>query len=235
VPADQVGERRIPWSGDLPSGLLEGGVDARHDPLTGLPNRALLIERVADALVAREHLPERSRDVVALLTCGCHGAGRHDPGSGTDAETGTGGGVGDEVLAAVAGRLLRVVRATDCVGWLGTDQFAVLCTDMYAPSGAEVVADRLLAALALPYELDDAVLCLTVSVGVSVAAPSTTPRLLLGEADSAMAAARRAGGDRFTWYEHGEPGRSRLPQHAASTPLAPVSLADRRTEDRPGV
>lgn len=90
-------------------------------------------------------------------------------------------------------------------------------------------------ALALAYVLDDAVLCLTVSVGVSVAAPETTPSMLSGEADSAMVAARRAGGGRFTWYLHGEPAGPRLPQHGVTRLPASATPVSRPTEDKPGV
>jgi diguanylate cyclase (GGDEF)-like protein len=113
------------------------------------------------------------------------------------------------VLAEVAGRLRLAVRASDSVCRLGDDRFAVLCTEMDAADAAEVVAQRVLASLSVPFEMDEAVLRLTVSIGVSVAAAGTTPSMLLGEADIAMSAAKQRGGDRFAWYEPRAPAWAR--------------------------
>ena len=162
-----------------------------HDPLTGLPNRALLTEHVTRALAARA----RSGGEVALLYFDCDGFKKINESAGHVA--------GDQVLTDVAGRLLHSVRMTDSVARLGGDEFAVLCTDLDAAAEAEMVAARLLATFARPFELDEMALHLTVSIGLSVAGPGTTTEELLREADTAMYEAKRDGRDRFATYEEG--------------------------------
>jgi diguanylate cyclase (GGDEF)-like protein len=182
---------------------------ALHDPLTGLPNRALFDERLDRALLAREH-------DLAVLFCDVDDFKRINDDHGHDA--------GDEVLREVARRLLGCLRATDTVARLGGDEFAILVLD--ALDVAEL-GERLVAALAAPYDLDGTTVCVSASLGIAEhhATHSARPRrvhdrrsarrpvvpaeeerdavarALLTRADTAMYAAKRGGKNRAVALE----------------------------------
>src|ERR1700683_2759786 len=105
---------------------------ATHDPLTGLPNRALIIDRLG-------HMLGRSRrhktPVAALFVDLDNFKGINDS---------LGHAAGDELLRAVAARLQRVVRDSDALGRLGGDEFVVLAEDLSLAAGPELIAERLL-------------------------------------------------------------------------------------------
>jgi ammonium transporter, Amt family len=164
---------------------------AFHDSLTGLPNRALFFNRVAQA-VARA---ERGRSTVAVMlldldrfklindTLGHH--------------------VGDELLVTVAQRLSGVLRASEHLARLGGDEFAVILEDVATGSELELaaVARRMLGALAEPLAVGDLILSPTASIGISVAESGDTPISLMRDADSAMYQAKGAGRGRFSFFD----------------------------------
>ncbi len=164
---------------------------ALHDPLTGLPNRTLMTEYIAHALSARE----RSGGDVALLYCDCD--------EFMQINDSVGHAVGDQVLAALGGRLHQAVRLSDSVARMPGDEFVVLCTDLDSAAEAEAVAERLMKACSLPYELDSGTLHLNISVGVSVAGPDSDPESMLREANTAMYLAKRDGRGLIRAYEPG--------------------------------
>jgi diguanylate cyclase (GGDEF)-like protein len=148
---------------------------ALHDPLTGLPNRALLMDRLGQLLEPTRRAPEP----LAVLFCDLDG---FKPVNDT-----AGHAVGDEVLVQAAGRLQAAVRPGDTVARLGGDEFVVLCPGLDRTGAARAVADRITASFDTP--LTDArgrEHRVGVSVGVAVCDLGDTPETALAAADAAM-------------------------------------------------
>jgi diguanylate cyclase (GGDEF)-like protein len=155
---------------------------ALHDPLTDLPNRALILDRIDQMLARsrREHTP------VAVLFL--------DLDNFKDVNDTLGHGVGDKLLAGVAARLTSAIRQEDTVGRLGGDEFVVLAEGASLAAGAEVVAERILDVLATPFEIAgiESPLSVTASIGIAEGR-RTTPDELLRDADIALYQAKAAG------------------------------------------
>ena len=155
---------------------------ALHDPLTGLPNRALFADRLKHAVAQLERRPSRLAVLYIDLDDFKPVNDRH------------GHAVGDELLVAVSERLRRAVRQTDTVARLGGDEFALLAMDLREAAGAEVAARRLRGAIEdAPYQLSTAVIKLHASIGVAVTDSSRRDKALeiLEEADRAMYVQKR--------------------------------------------
>jgi diguanylate cyclase (GGDEF)-like protein len=151
---------------------------ARHDPLTGLPNRVMLSERVTE-LVEREPIPE-----FALMLL--------DLDHFKDVNDGLGHSVGDTVLQKIASRLKRAVRADDVVCRLGGDEFAILVADA---SAASAVAQRLLTTLDRSIEINGMSMEIGGSIGCAIAPEDGISfEELLRHADVAMYQAKRRRG-----------------------------------------
>lgn len=161
---------------------------ARHDRLTGLPNRSAFLERIATALpLARR-------------------AGRHAAVLGIDLDNFKlvnethGYGVGDRVLVRQARRVLDVLRTGDEAAHFGADEFWVLLSDLAQPQEAATVAERLRAALSRPLDLVDPPVHPSASIGVTlVHGPDSDPEALLHAAERALLQAKASakGGIRF--------------------------------------
>jgi diguanylate cyclase (GGDEF)-like protein len=149
---------------------------ATHDPLTGLPNRVLVNDRLEHSLLRRE----RGRLAVALL----------DVNGFKRINDTLGHAVGDTVLRQVAGRLVRHTRTGDTVARLGGDEFLVIAEDL-EPGGEQLVLDRLHSAFAEPLELDTGPLDVRSSIGLALAERGDTVDTLLRRADDAMYADKR--------------------------------------------
>ncbi len=169
---------------------------AHHDSLTGLPNRAQVMDRATQMLARTRRDPER---VGAALFLDIDGFKSVNDTLGHAA--------GDELLQAVAARLLRVVRDEDTVGRLGGDEFILLIESSAGDEGADLVAERVLGALRLPIPLPgfDTSATITASVGIAVGQRATAEQLL-HDADLALYAAKDGGKDRFKLYEAGSAG-----------------------------
>jgi diguanylate cyclase (GGDEF)-like protein len=158
---------------------------ARHDPLTGLPNRARLHELI-DAELRRADQP-----AVAVLFLDVDGF--------KDVNDSLGHEVGDDLLRQLAIRLSSTIRAQDVVGRLGGDEFVILCRET-GPDAAEVLAGRCQTALAEPFRLAGRRMRLGASIGI--AGLGTGERTcsrstdLVRDADLAMYAAKAAGRNR---------------------------------------
>ena len=166
---------------------------ATHDPLTGLPNRTLILDRVEQMLArgARSQTP-----VAALFVDLDNFKGINDT---------LGHGAGDELLQAVAGRLDGVVRGADTLGRLGGDEFVVISEEAACDGGPQLVAERLLEALEPPFRLDAAKevdLTITASVGIAMGEQSSAEELLR-DADIAMYRAKWDGRNRYVIFENG--------------------------------
>jgi diguanylate cyclase (GGDEF)-like protein/PAS domain S-box-containing protein len=160
--------------------------EALHDPLTGLANRALLKERLDRALARGE----REARPVGVLNL--------DLDDFKVVNDTWGHAAGDELLVAVAARLTGAVRPGDTVARFGGDEFVVLLEDLAGPGEAAAVADRIVTALAVPFEVQGEPVATRASVGVAVAAAgATAPETILKEADTAMYAAKAAGKGRY--------------------------------------
>ncbi len=183
---------------------------AFHDGLTGLPNRALLHDRVEHALAALS----RSGGLVALCFCDLDGFKAVNDSLGHQA--------GDELLVVAAKRLASIVRGGDTVARLGGDEFAVLFDNISTPDIATALAERMVSVLREPAAAAGQQNALTVSVGVAFADMGTTTEQLLSEADTAMYEAKALGKDRFTVFE--SQMRSRLIDRIAMTNAFRTSL-----------
>ncbi|WP_344650374.1 GGDEF domain-containing protein [Cryptosporangium japonicum] len=165
---------------------------AYHDPLTTLANRALLESRLEQALGER-----RSAGQVALLLLDLDGFKQVNDVHGHPA--------GDELLRAIAARLRGCVRGTDTVARLGGDEFAILLSGVDDPELVATTADRVVAAIREPIDVEGRTVAVGVSVGVAVAEPGATAgvRELIRAGDQAMyrRKATRAGG--WERYEAG--------------------------------
>ena len=154
---------------------------ALHDPLTGLPNRALLLDRLGKALARLQRLGGR----VAVFFVDLDRFKQTNDSLGHQA--------GDHVLVAVADRLRSVLRTQDTVARLSGDEFVVVCEGLHAELTATVIANRLAAALAEPVVLGENVIPTWASIGIAVTDnPEDEPEALLRDADMAMYKAKRA-------------------------------------------
>jgi diguanylate cyclase (GGDEF)-like protein len=164
---------------------------ALHDPLTGLPNRALVLDR------AKQMLARTARQPGAVA-----GALYIDIDGFKHVNDNLGHAAGDRLLCVAGERLQRAVREQDTVGRLGGDEFVVLVEatpDQLAP---DVLADRLTEALREPVELGDAGKLFSVTASIGVASGQyATPDELLRDADLALYAAKAAGKDRYALFD----------------------------------
>jgi diguanylate cyclase (GGDEF)-like protein len=155
---------------------------AHHDALTGLANRAQLIQSLEAALAV---LPLR-RDGIALHFVDLDRFKRVNDSLGHDG--------GDSLLKTVAERLRAVIRIEDVVARLGGDEFVVLQTGVAGKVQAEDFARRIISAVTAPMTLKDRPFVATVSVGVALApADGTNPERLLKSADLALYKAKADG------------------------------------------
>jgi len=163
---------------------------ALHDPLTGLPNRLLFVDRLTTAAARQER--EGGPGIAVLFL---------DLDAFKDVNDTHGHRTGDLTLVEVAGRLARAVRGTDTVARLGGDEFAVICERADADA-AELVASRIQQSLKEPLDVDGHVLEVSMSIGVALSPPYDADDLLR-LADLAMYRAKSAAGDGVVTYDEG--------------------------------
>lgn len=155
---------------------------ALHDSLTGLPNRALILDRIAQSLsrTRRSHLP----CAVMFL----------DIDDFKDINDTMGHQAGDELLVAVGARLTATLREGDTAGRLGGDEFIVLIEESSLAAGVKTIADRLLEVLAPPFAISASEVPITISASIGVASSEGhTADELLRDADIALYQAKAAG------------------------------------------
>ncbi|MEP7090445.1 MAG: EAL domain-containing protein [Nocardioidaceae bacterium] len=169
---------------------------ARHDVLTNLPNRGLLLDRVGHAL----QMSRRRSTRITLLFVDLDGFKPVNDRFGHAA--------GDAVLIDVAQRLTSCVRASDTVARLGGDEFALLLEDV-RPAEVSSACERILAALSRGVHVAGHQLSLSASIGVAFGDSSETAESMLRNADLAMYEAKARGKNQFVEYERAI-GRSRL-------------------------
>ena len=161
--------------------------NAFHDALTGLPNRALFMDRLERAI---EH-GKRNRDSqVALLFL--------DLDRFKVINDSLGHLLGDELLTAIAERLKACLRPMDTIARLGGDEFTILVEELKDISDSIRLAERIQAELAKPFTLDGQEVFTTVSIGIALsAAGDLRPEDLLRDADIAMYRAKSQGSARY--------------------------------------
>jgi diguanylate cyclase (GGDEF)-like protein len=159
---------------------------ATRDPLTGLGNRQLMRDRLTAALARAR----RSGRPVGVLLLDLQRFRQVNDVHGHDA--------GDELLRVVADRLRSGVRTEDTVGRLGADQFAVVAEDLRTAQDILVIAERLVESLGRSVPVAGRIVRAPASLGVALSHPDTDgPDQLFREAEAAMTAAKRQGGNRY--------------------------------------
>ena len=162
---------------------------ATHDPLTALPNRTLLRDRLVGAIQRLERTP----GTVAVLFVDIDNFKVINDSLGHDR--------GDQLLQAMSARLQSAVRPGDVVARFGGDEFVVLCDNLSGIDEAERVGERIGALAASPFLLDGSQYVVSVSTGIAATTSATsTAGDLLRDADSAMYQAKLAGRSRFTVF-----------------------------------
>jgi diguanylate cyclase (GGDEF)-like protein/PAS domain S-box-containing protein len=162
---------------------------AHHDALTGLPNRALMFDRLTQALAQHE----RSGECFALLFI--------DIDRFKTINDSLGHNVGDAVLCRIAERIGGALRAEDTVARLGGDEFVVILNSIASETSVTGVAQKLTQAVAPPVTVGEHVIHCTTSTGISLyPRDGTDAEALLKNADTAMYEAKRSGRNTFRFY-----------------------------------
>jgi diguanylate cyclase (GGDEF)-like protein/PAS domain S-box-containing protein len=173
---------------------------ALHDPLTGLPNRALVLDRLGRAL-ARAHRT-KTRTVVLFI----------DVDRFKVVNDSLGHAYGDDLLVAVAARLRASLRETDTVARLGGDEFVVLLEDLAHDAVALDVAEKILDAMRRPFALAGREFFVTASIGLAMSTNEhDTPESMIRDADAAMYVAKGRGRNRLEVFD--ETIRFRVVRH----------------------
>ena len=163
---------------------------ALHDALTGLPNRALILDRVEQGLTRAR----RYNGQIAVMFL--------DLDQFKDVNDTFGHAIGDELLCAVSARLQGILRESDTVGRLGGDEFVVLAEGDSLNAGPEVIADRIREVLTPPFALgqdDEVRVEIRTSIGIATGLRSRADELLR-DADIALYEAKDAGRGRFVLF-----------------------------------
>ncbi len=161
---------------------------ALHDPLTHLPNRMLLQDRIEQAIEKA-----RRREVsFAVMFCDLDGFKSVNDAYGHQ--------VGDKLLIQMSHRVAGLLRAQDTFARLGGDEF-VIVFQLDAPEDAAVVAERILATVAEPFLVDALELQVSASLGIALyPADATTERELMAHADAAMYHTKDSGRNGYTFF-----------------------------------
>jgi diguanylate cyclase (GGDEF)-like protein/PAS domain S-box-containing protein len=162
---------------------------AFHDPLTLLANRNLFRDRVQHALT----LAQRGQSSVAVMFLDLDNFKNINDSLGHDA--------GDDLLQAVAQRIVKTTRSSDTVARLGGDEFAVLLEGIATITEVERLADALIETLDLPFPLNGTEVRVGASIGVAFSTPDAGAETLLSNADIAMYHAKAAGKNRHITFQ----------------------------------
>ena len=176
---------------------------AQHDPLTGLPNRILLVDRLEQGC----KFADRNSERLAVMLI--------DLDNFHDINSTHGDLVGDELLKQVAYRLTDSLRESDTVSRLGGDEFVIVISAVKDPPNLESLASRLIAQVSKPYEISGQPITTSCSIGISLYPQDANDvGTLMRRADGAMHQAKRSGRNQ---YHYAKPD----PQPAAPNPKTP--------------
>lgn len=177
VTEERVAQERLRWQ-------------ALHDPLTRLPNRFLLGDRLTRAMARAR----REQELLAVCMLDLDGFKVVNDSLGHD--------VGDELLIEVAQRLRDCVRAEDTVARLGGDEFVLLLGGLSTPAEVDRALTRVCEAVARPYESREGPVRVAASIGVTLHPLNESDAdILLRHADQAMYQAKQAGGNRYVMFD----------------------------------
>lgn len=200
---DSAGQRRC-WQGILSDitvrCLLEAQLahQAFHDPLTDLPNRALCLDRLQQAL-ARAERPNKPVSVLFI-----------DLDNFKQINDSLGHQAGDRLLVVVAQRLRNCVRPEDTVARLGGDEFVILLSQVDSEQDAMLASQRVLTTFESPIVLPNQDVFITCSIGIALSFTGQTSHDLLQNADAAMYQAKTNGKSQYALFI---PGTQRLRQN----------------------
>jgi diguanylate cyclase (GGDEF)-like protein/PAS domain S-box-containing protein len=162
---------------------------AWYDSLTGLPNRALLQDRLGVATAGAV----RDKETLATLFL--------DLDQFKNINDSLGHAIGDRLLQQVALRIADCVRASDTVARLGGDEFVIIMPNIRAPADAAFLAEKILAAVARPYAIDGRELYITPSIGIAVCPEDGCDcESLIQHADAAMYLAKENGRNNYQYF-----------------------------------
>jgi diguanylate cyclase (GGDEF)-like protein len=163
---------------------------AQHDSLTGLPNRIMLSDRLAQA-ISMAHRHQKKLAVLFL-----------DVDRFKHVNDSLGHANGDRLLQSVAQRLLSCVRSSDTVSRQGGDEFVILLAEVAHAQDAAITADKILQAMRVPHFIDEQKIHVTASIGiVGYPGDGTEVETLLKNADFAMYQAKDSGRDNFQFFK----------------------------------
>ena len=163
---------------------------AHHDYLTGLPNRLLLDDRLAQAMTAAG----RQHQQLAVLFV--------DVDRFKHVNDSLGHAIGDELLLSIAGRLVASVRGSDTVSRQGGDEFVILLSAIAHAEDAALSANKILSALGTPYHVKEHDLQVTASIGIGVYPDDgTDAETLVKNADIAMLNAKESGRNNYQFFK----------------------------------
>jgi len=164
---------------------------AYHDSLTGLPNRALLLDRINQAI---RHA-KRNKSLLAVLFL--------DLDNFKQINDSFGHSVGDSVLVSVSGMLKTALRDMDTIARLGGDEFTILLSEFEKEEEINEITAKLFDILRRPLMIKGSELFVTTSIGISVFPDDgENPEILLRNADAAMYRAKERGRNGFEFYTH---------------------------------
>lgn len=159
---------------------------ALHDPLTNLPNRRLLLDRLQKSI---QHA-HRDRQMVALFFLDLDGFKQVNDMHGHP--------FGDLLLKRVSQRLQNITRRHDTVARLGGDEFIILLSDISRPDDAMRLAHNVLDTLANPHRINGIAVQVNASIGIAIyPAHGNNAELLIAHADKSLYEAKRAGKNQF--------------------------------------
>jgi diguanylate cyclase (GGDEF)-like protein/PAS domain S-box-containing protein len=171
---------------------------ARHDPLTGLPNRAALLDDLGRAMARAE----RRNTAIGVLFLDLDGF--------KIVNDSLGHAVGDHVLVAAADRVAEHLRSGDLLARLGGDEFTVVLESLDDPSEPVALAERLVVAMRQPLEIDGRRHVVTASIGIAVTQPGDRDAAeVLRQADLAMYRAKELGKGRYEVFDQSLARRAR--------------------------
>jgi len=164
--------------------------DALHDGLSGLPNRALFMDRVHQVMQRARRAPGIGCAVLYL-----------DIDRFKLVNDSLSHAVGDHLLVALAGRIAGVLRPGDTVARIGGDEFTMLLDGVVMADEAMMVAERVQTALSAVFAIDGHDLFVTASIGIALSSADTSPQELIRNADIAMYDAKRRGRARRAMFD----------------------------------